>query len=137
MTQHIVIRREEFVAGTRDKPGSMVFTQTAINRRPVPWGRIDTSDTVWVKWSGGPIVAKGIVDKVIQIENCTPKKLRKAVRGTLLHDLDAYWSSRPRSFFGMAIFCAEEQWLAQLIFPAAKGNMAGWIVLGNSEKEKA
>ena len=62
MTDHVVIRRGEFVAGTREKPEAMVFTQTAVRRRPVPWGRIDSGDSVWMKWSEGPIVAKGVVE---------------------------------------------------------------------------
>jgi hypothetical protein len=135
MTQHIVIRREEFVAGTQDKPEAMVFTQTSVNRR-VPWDRIDIKDIVWMKWSGGPIVAKGFVDQIIQIEDCTPEKLRKAVRGTLLHDLEDYWNSRPERFYGMAIFCRDEEWLDHLIFPSAKGYMSSWIVLDSKEKEE-
>jgi len=115
----------------------MVFTQMAVKRRPVPWGRIDTGDIVWMKWSGGPIIAKGEVEQVTQIENCTPAKLRSIVKGTLLHDLAEYWNSRPDSFFGMAIFCRDSEWLDQLIFPAAKGYMSSWIVLDNQAKRKA
>lgn len=66
-----------------------------------------------------------------------PERLRKAVKGTLLHDLDEYWNSRPESFFGMAIFCKDAQWLDQLIFPAAKGFMSSWIVLDSATKRKS
>ncbi len=37
MREHIVIRREEFVGGTREKPEIGVFTQTRTNCPPVPW----------------------------------------------------------------------------------------------------
>lgn len=137
MTQHIVIRREEFVAGTRERPEAMVFTQTAVKRRPVPWGRIERGDTVWMKWSGGPIVAKGLVKNLLQLEDCTPEKLREVVRETLLRDLDEYWNSLPNKFFGLAVFCRSSEWLDSLIFPEAKGYMSSWIVLDNPEKERA
>lgn len=137
MTQHIVIRRENFVAGSKKRPETMVFTQTAKKRRPVPWGRINTGEIVWMKWSGGPIIARGIVDQIVQIEKCTPNRLRDAVKGTLLHGLKEYWDTRPHEFFGMAIFCRDEEWLDELIFPSAKGYMSSWIVLDSPEKRKA
>ena len=137
MSEHLVIRREQFVAGSKKRPETMVFTQTAIKRRPVPWGRINTSEIVWMKWSGGPIIAKGVVDQIVQIERCTPSKLRDVVKGTLLYDLNDYWDSRPTKFFGMAIFCRDEEWLDELIFPEAKGYGSSWIVLDRPEKKAA
>jgi 5-methylcytosine-specific restriction endonuclease McrA len=35
----------------------------------------------------------------------------------------------------MAIFCRDEKWLDELIFPKAKGYMSSWIVLDNQEKK--
>lgn len=57
MPQHVVIRRESYVAGTREQPEVGIFTQTHSSRPPVPWGRTAVGDTVWMKWSVGPIVA--------------------------------------------------------------------------------
>src|SRR5262245_58097474 len=37
MRQHVVIRRESYVAGTRDRPEVGIFTQTHTTRPPVPW----------------------------------------------------------------------------------------------------
>jgi hypothetical protein len=54
---HVAIRREEYVSGTRDRPKIGIFTQAHQTRHPVPWGQIAIGDTVWTKWSGGPIVA--------------------------------------------------------------------------------
>jgi hypothetical protein len=36
--EHLVIRREDYVAGTRERPEVRVFTQTHSSRRPVPVG---------------------------------------------------------------------------------------------------
>ncbi len=45
--QHVVIRREDYVAGTRDPPEVGIFTPThAMNRPPVLWGRIKIGGTV-------------------------------------------------------------------------------------------
>ena len=58
MVQHIAIRRENYVAGTRERPEVGVFTQTHATRPPVPWGRIVVGEPVWMKWTGGPLVAQ-------------------------------------------------------------------------------
>ena len=62
MTDHVVIRRPEYVSGTRERPEVKTFTQTHQTRHPVPWGKLSMGDTVWMKWSGGPLVAKSIVN---------------------------------------------------------------------------
>jgi hypothetical protein len=56
--QHVVIRREDYVAGTRERPEVGVFTQAHSTRPPVPWDQIAPGERVWMKWSGGPIVAR-------------------------------------------------------------------------------
>src|SRR5262245_19803795 len=51
---HIVIRQESYVAGTRERPEVGVFTQTHASRPPVPWDKLSAGDLVCMKWSGGP-----------------------------------------------------------------------------------
>ena len=96
--QHVVIRREEFVAGSKARPEVGVFTQTHGTRRPVPWGKIEIGETVWMKWAAGPIVARARVQGFRQIETCTADQLRATVKGYWLHDLEEYWSTRPPVF---------------------------------------
>ena len=82
--QHVVIRRDDYVSGTRDRPEVGVFTQTHATRPPVPWGKIASGDVVWMKWAGGPIVARARVAGFRQLENCTPAKLRATTQGELI-----------------------------------------------------
>lgn len=135
MTQHVVIRKQDYVAGSARQPEVKVFTQTHASRPPIPWDRLSAGDIVWMKWSGGPIVAKGIVEGFRQIERCTGDMLRNAVLGTRLERLDDYWSSRPPLFYGMAIYLGSEEWLDSLIFPAARSYGSSWIVLDSPEKK--
>lgn len=114
-----------------------MFTQTHALRPPVPWGRLAIGDIVWMKWSSGPIVARGIVEGFRQIENCTPEILRNSVGGTELFELVKYWQSRPPLFFGMAIFIRNEEWIVPPIFPAARSYGESWIVLDSREKQTA
>jgi hypothetical protein len=55
--QHVVIRQESYVAGTRERPEVGIFTQTRTSRPPGPWGKLGVGDLVWMKWSGEPISA--------------------------------------------------------------------------------
>lgn len=137
MMQHVVIRREEYVGGTRERPEVGVFTQTHSARPPVPWGRIAVGDRVWKKWSGGPIVATARVQGFRQIEHCTPEQLRLTTVGYKLHALDAYWDSLPLVFFGMTIYLEDERWLDYPIMPAARSRGESWIVLSSPALEAA
>jgi hypothetical protein len=101
--EHLVTRREEYVAGTRERPEAGIFTQTHSARPPVPWGRIGAGEKVWMKWAGGPVVAVATVTGLRQFDQCTPDVLRASTAGFKLHDLPSYWASLPPVFFGLVV----------------------------------
>lgn len=104
MSEHICIRNPEYVAGTFARPEVGVFTQTSVGRPPVPWGRISAGETVWMKWTGGPVVARATVSGYRQIESCTPAQLRDAVAG--------FASRQTRQLLGLE--AAEVSWACRL-----------------------
>jgi hypothetical protein len=112
--EHLVIRRDRFVAGSFERPEVGVFTQTHTRRHPVPWGRIASGDRIWMKWSGGPLVAQARVTGYREIEHGTPDVLRESTRGFQLHDLRSYWERLPPEFAGLTIYLNEERWLDPL-----------------------
>lgn len=126
-----MIRRDEYVAGTRERPEVGIFTQTHATRPPVPWDRIAVGDLVWMKWASGPIVARARVGGFRQLASCTPDMLRQATAGFRLHDLADYWATRPPIFFGMAVYLDGEQWLDHAIMPGARSYGESWIVLSD------
>jgi hypothetical protein len=135
--EHICIRRAEYVAGTATRPEVGVFTQTSIGRKPVPWDSIAAGETVWMKWSGGPVVAKAVVAGFRQLTNCSATDLRTAVAGYKLHDLDDYWFSRPPSFEAMAIYLKNEAWLDEPQTVTGRSRGSSWIVFPSAaEREK-
>jgi len=91
-----------------------------------------------MKWSGGKIVAKAIVDSFRQMENCTLEQLRDSTRGFGLYDLFTYWVSLvslPPSFFGITIYLTNEQWLDTPFKPSARSYGPSWIVVDNPSLE--
>jgi hypothetical protein len=89
-----------------------------------------------MKWSGGPIVAQGRVSGFRQIERCSPDQLKQTTAGFSLFDLDEYWLSRPKSFFGMVIFLSNEEWLNKTIQPNERSYGSSWVILESKEKKK-
>jgi hypothetical protein len=136
LPKHVCIRRPEYVAGTSQRPEIGVFTQAHATRRPVPWSQISTGDDVWMKWTGGPIVARAKVQGFRVVENCNAERLRDTTNGFKLHELVDYWKSLPPIFFGMTIYLQDEQWLQRLIEPKARSRGESWIVLNTSQKER-
>jgi hypothetical protein len=137
MREHICIRRPEYVAGTKDRPEVGVFTQTSVGRKPVPWGRLAAGETVWMKWTGGPVVARAVVSGYRQFEDCTPARLRDAVSGFALAGLDRYWESLAPQFDAVAIYLDQEEWLDEPLTPTGRSRSSSWIVLaGRAERER-
>lgn len=137
MVEHVVIRREDYVGGTRERPEVGIFTQTHSARPPVPWGQIATGERVWMKWAGGPIVATARVQGFRQLAGCTIDQLRATSAGYRLHDLQDYWSSLPPVFFGMTIYLDDERWLDHAFMPQHRSRGESWIVLRAQEQEQA
>jgi hypothetical protein len=134
---HVVIRRVEYVSGTRDRPEIGIFTQAHQTRHPVPWGQITVGDTVWMKWSRGPIVARATVQGFRQIQACSPDRLRQIVTGCKLYDLKDYWVSLPPAFSAVVIWLDDERWLDSPVFPSARSRGESWVPLKTSELREA
>jgi hypothetical protein len=131
--EHVAIRREEYVSGTRDRPEVGIFTQSHQTRHPVPWGQVSIGDMVWMKWAGGPIVAAATVQGFRQAESCSPDLLRDMSVGSKLHDLKEYWESLPPVFSAVLIWLVDERWLDTPIVPSARSRGESWIVLKNAK----
>ncbi len=134
---HVVIRREEYVSGTRDRPEIGIFTQAHQTRHPVPWGQIAIGDTVWMKWSSGPIVAAAKVQGFRQIETCSADRLREMTTGSQLFNLRDYWVSLPPAFSAVVIWLDDERWLDTPIFPNARSRGESWVPLKTAELREA
>ena len=135
--EHVVIRRQEYVSGTRDRPEVGIFTQTHQTRHPVPWGRLAIGDAVWMKWASGPIVAAASVQGFRQLENCSVDRLRDMTVGSKLFHLDPYWESLPPAFSAVVVWLENERWLDTPIIPGARSRGESWIPLRNDAERIA
>lgn len=103
----------------------------------MPWGRISIGDPIWMKWSGGPVVARATVQGFRQIENCSPDQLRQTVAGFKLHGLDTYWQALGPRFSAVTVYLEREEWLDPIFTPAGRSRGESWIVVDSAELEAA
>lgn len=86
-----------------------------------------------MKWSGGPVVAKAVVQGFRQIEQCTPSTLRDTVYGYQLYDVEAYWRALYPLFFGMTIYLQSEEWLPSPVDIHLGQQRESWVVISSPE----
>jgi hypothetical protein len=129
MREHVAIRQERYVGGTRERPEVGVFTQTHSRHVPAPGRRIGPGERVWMKWTGGPVVASALVDSIRELPNTTPDQLRETTKGFGLYDLDEYWKQLPPRIFGLTIYLTGEAWLDDPLFPPRLSRGSSWVVL--------
>ena len=91
-----------------------MFTQTHVSHRPIPWGQISVGDTVWMRWSDGPIVAKSVVQGFRQLGDCSLEQVQETTRGFRLDNLESYWVSLMPSFNAVTIYLEHEEWLDEV-----------------------
>jgi len=94
MLEHLAIRRGEFVGGTVKRPEMSILVQA--NRNSLNWlsESLAAGQAVWLKWAGGPVVARAEV-KDWAVGAVPPEgieSLRAETLGTELHEKAAFWA---------------------------------------------
>lgn len=128
------------MAGSNKKPEVRVFVQTNTRKMPLDLSKLRPKQTVWMKWSSGPIVGKS---KILSwhsgmVEDGNLNELRNLTVGTELFGLDKYWEnvSRKENFYFVVVRLTKEEWLERLIYPTAKSYRSSWVYLENKEQKK-
>ena len=131
--EHISIRRPEFVAGGRGSPEMSVFVQTHKHQPPLPSGQICSGDRVWLKWSGGPIVATARVSGFRELADCSTEQVRATTQGFSLHGLRRYWEKvdgrYADPFFACVIYLRGREMLKRAFDPPERlSRGASWVI---------
>ena len=138
--EHIVIRKPEFVAGSKAEGEIGAFVQTRSDRPPLKLEKIQVGQTVWLKFSSGSIVAKAKILSVHGgvVENGDIRRVRELTSGTQLFNLDKYWNtiSKKINCFFIVVKLCDEEWLSKPIYPTAKSSGSSWIYLNTEERRK-
>ena len=138
--EHIAIRSPKYVAGTTKQPKIDLFVQTHKKYYPIKESNMSAGQTVWMKWSGGPIVANA---KLLSwhhghFENSNINEIRNLAIHTRLFSINSYWESvaEKKEGYYTILFLTDERWLNPLIYPEARASGSSWIYLDTNEKKK-
>ena len=140
--EHVVLRRLEYHSGTRDKPDMDILVQTKKRGMPVPnKDRLKKGQVVWLKWVGGPIVAKAKIDSWRGgVNNGDIDKIKTLTEGTGLFSNKRYWDDlkeKGETIGFIVIKLFEGEWLEQYIYPRISAGHRNWIYIDNEEERKA
>lgn len=136
--EHIAIRDPSYVAGTNDHPEVKVFVQTNTRHIPLSNQKLCVGQTVWMKWVGGPIVARS---KLLswhsgEFSDGNVNHIRELTVGSGLFGLNDYWKavSDKRNGFHTVIHLSNEEWVDDLIYPASQSFGSSWVYLDTEFK---
>lgn len=128
MNAHLAILKNKYVESIID--GEKVVESRFMKGKCPPFGKVFPGDVVFLKKSGGPVVAKARVLKVASFEFLSPeliKSLKKHFNSLIKGD-DLYWEDAASSAScGMFVWL----WNVEKMEPTkiSKKDMRAWVVL--------
>jgi hypothetical protein len=136
---HVVIRKPEFVAGSKDKPDVNVFVQTNKIRRPLQTELFKLGQWVYMKWSEGPIVARARILSWHNGKTGNIKEIRDLTKGKGLFGLIDYWESiaGKGDIFYTVVYLKDKELLKDSIYPTARSYGSSWIYLSTDMERES
>lgn len=97
--------------------------------RCVPYGSIDNGDTIYLKESGGPIVAKATADKIKFYPNLNSEKIKilKYTYSTQLCVNDEFWNKEKDSLYATMFNLKDIKGITPITTP--KSDQQPWVVI--------
>jgi hypothetical protein len=135
--EHVVTRRLEHLTGTREAP-SLGFA-VEIRDRPGPAHKAGAApdDPVWVQLHGGLFVARARIRLAWIGEYSNVSEVRARTRGSPLHDLDGFWTGRPRYGYAAVAALQGERWIQEPFWAGPRTYGYEWVLLENQGKRSS
>jgi hypothetical protein len=135
---HVAIRDPRYVAGTADRPEIGVFCQTDARRAPLQEGLLRPGQVVYMKWAGGPVVARSRIVSwhLGEFRDGNINRLRELTVGSRLFGLTPYWETVSKKGSGhyAVVHLGDEEWLETLLYPSARSYGSSWVCLDTLKK---
>ena len=131
--EHVLIRKLEHLAGTAKAP-SLAYA-IEIRDRPGPAHKAGAfpDEVVWVQVHGGLFVAKARIDITWVGEYSSIPELRRRTKGSRIHDVDDFWSGRPRFGYAALGMLKGERWI-EPFWAGPRTYGYEWVRLENEKK---
>lgn len=133
MTEHVLIRKLEHLTGSTGAPRLSYAVETREGAGPAHKHGAFPEDIVWIKLHGGLIVGKAKIRICWVGEYSNVAEIRARTAGSPLHDVEGFWSGRPRAGYAAVAELAYERWL-EPYWAGPRTYGYEWVVLDNEHK---
>jgi len=140
---HIAIMRKSWGLTQKILSGEKTIESRWYMNRYKPWGNISRGDTVYFKNSGELVKIQTTVDKVIQLENLTPSKVKEILKqyvnalGVDKENISSYFELFKNKRYCLLVFLSDPKEIEPFeIDKFGFGTMTAWLVVQNIERIK-
>ncbi len=130
---HVLIRKLEHLAGTKDAPAVRFGVETRDRPGPLHKSGAFEPDGVWIQLHGGLYVARAAVRISWIGEYSDIREVRRRTVGSPIHDHDDFWKGRPRAGYAGVVTIGREQWIDPF-WAGPRTYGYEWILLENEAK---
>ena len=134
--EHVVVRKLEHLTGTRGVPRISFAIEARDRKGPAHKEGAFEDDVVWVQLHGGLFIAKAKVKICWRGEFSRIDEIRKRTAGSPLHDVEDFWSARPRVGYAAVAELKNENWIPPF-WAGPRTYGYEWIVLDDDAKRKS
>lgn len=134
MAEHVVIRKLEHLTGSAAGPRWGYAVETRASAGPAHKHGAFPDDTVWLKLHGGLVVGRARIKISWVGEYSSIAEIRARTRGSLLHDVGAFWAGRDKSGYAALGELVGERWIE----PRWEGPRTygyEWVLLDSDKKK--
>ena len=129
-----MIRRLGHLAGNAQAPALRYGIETRDRPGPLHKQGAFQDDEVWVQLHGGLFVGRARIRLAWIGEYSNVSEVRARTRGSSLHDVDGFWTGRPRYGYAAVASLQGERWLPEPFWAGPRTYGYEWIRLEDPKK---
>lgn len=135
MSDHVLIRKLEHLAGNERAPALRYAVETRASAGPAHKSGAFPGDVVWIKLHGGLVVGKAQIKIAWVGEYSSLREIQARTSGSSLPNDQSFWAGRPKFGYAVVGELQNERWIE----PKWEGPRTygyEWVVL-DSDKKRA
>jgi hypothetical protein len=133
---HVLIRKPEHLTGSARAPALGFAIETRDRPGPVHKNGAFEGDTVWVQLHGGVFVAKAKIRICWIGEFSKIAEVRVRTRGSAIHDVDSFWTGRPKYGYAAVASLMAESWIDPF-WAGPRSYGYEWVILDDDKKRSS
>jgi hypothetical protein len=136
MSDHVLIRKLEHLAGNERAPALRYAVETRASAGPAFKSGAFPGDVVWIKLHGGLVVAKAEITIAWVGEYSSLREIQARTAGSAIQTNHSFWVGRPKFGYAVVGELQNERWVE----PKWEGPRTygyEWVVMDSDKKRKS